>query len=59
MLLELLVAVELGGVVEGDCLEAGVVFSDSVQSGLCHGGSSTRPQLFDDGKAGLSFNESE
>ena len=51
MLLELLVAVELGAVVEGDCLEAGAVFSDSAQSGLCHGIGSTRLQLFDDGEA--------
>jgi len=59
VLLELLVAVELGAVVEGDCLEAGVVFSDSVQSGLCHGSGGTRVQLFDDGEAGLSFDEGE
>ena len=59
MLLELLVAVELGAVVEGDCLEAGAVFSDSAQSGLCHGIGSTRLQLFDDGEAGLSLDEGE
>jgi hypothetical protein len=59
MLLELLVAVELGAVVEGDCLETGKVFCDSVQSGLCHGSGGSRLQLFDDGEAGLSFDEGE
>ena len=59
MLLELLVAVELGAVVEGDRLESGVVFSYGVQSGLCHGSGGTRLQFFDDGEAGLSLNQSE
>lgn len=59
VLLELLVAVELGAVVKCDCLETDVVFSDSVQGGLCHGSGGSRLQLLDDSEAGLSFDEGE
>lgn len=50
---------EFGSVVEGDRLEGGLVFLDSTQGGLRHGGSSSRLQLLDNNEAGLSFNECE
>lgn len=56
---KLFVAMELSSVVEGDRLEAGLVFFDGVQSGLGDRGGSSRLELLDDSKAGFSFNERE
>lgn len=56
---KLFVAMEFGSVVEGDRLEAGLMFLNGVQGGLCHGVGSSRDQLFDDSEAGFSFDESE
>ena len=59
VLFKLLVAMELGAVVEGDRLETGAMFLDGLQGGLGNGSGGSRVQLFDDGEAGLSFNEGE
>jgi hypothetical protein len=58
-LFEFFVPMEFGAVIEGDRLEAGLVFLDCIQGGVRYGSGSSGLQLFDDREAGLSFNESE